>query len=119
MASARSPSLPVLLASLLAGTGCGTALTCREPDISSFTAEGVPDALCDVSFMKCEDGSWVDVSCSNTTFSGEYSCTWMWYGPGPVDLHTGTFVSPDYCVVDVEEMVDQLARGGGPTITIE
>lgn len=114
--------LPALLTPLvlLGLVGCGApGLTCREPDITSFTAQSVPDALCSADFMKCEDGSYVEISCDNQTFSGDYSCTWLWFGPDLGDVHSGSFESPDFCVVTADEMAAELRDGGGPDISIE
>lgn len=102
--------LPLLLA-------CASLhLTCREPDVSSFTAEGVPDALCDVTFSACEDGDYLTVSCSNDTFSGDYDCTYLWIR----DTHTasGQFSSPDFCTQDTAGMVDAL-RDAGVDVAVE
>ena len=51
-------------------------LTCREPEVEIWTAEGVEAALCDLTFMACEDDSYLTVSCTNQTFGGDYGCDW-------------------------------------------
>jgi hypothetical protein len=99
--------------------GCGPTLTCRAPDITSFTAEGVPDAVCDVSFSRCEDGSNVDISCSNETFSGDYDCTWTRFGVRPGDFQSGTFSSPDLCTADTDTITEELERHTGVRIEVE
>ena len=76
--------------------------------MDSFTAEGVPDALCDVTFDACEDGSFIGVNCTNSTFEGDYHCTW--YRTVDLRYDTGTFDSPDFCVVDTETMTEQLGK---------
>lgn len=91
-------------------------LTCREPDVSTFTAEGVPNALCDVTFSACEEGDYLTVSCTNDTFDGDYDCMWLWIR----DTHTdsGEFTSPDFCTLDTAGMVAAL-NDAGVDVTVE
>ncbi len=105
-----------ILATLLAA-GCQPALACREPYVDSFTAEGVPDALCDVTFNACEDGSLIGVNCSNSTFDGDYHCTW--YRSVDLRYDTGEFDSPDFCVADTDTMVDELGKAAHLKLTVE
>lgn len=106
----------LLLAAVVVSPGCQTALACHEPYVDSFTAEGVPDALCDVTFDQCEDGSLIGVSCA-IAFGGDYHCTW--YRSVDLRYDTGEFDSPDFCVADAETMIDELAELGHLKIVIE
>lgn len=108
-------SLALLLA-IVSFPACQTALVCREPYVDSFTAEGVPDALCDMMFDQCEDGSLIGVSCS-IAFNDEYHCTW--YRSVDLRYDTGEFDSPDFCIADMDSMIEQLDRLGHLDIRIE
>jgi hypothetical protein len=92
-------------------------LTCREPDVEIWTAEGVEAALCDLSFLACEDGSYLTVSCTNETFGGEYACDWIRIDGSR--SQAGEFESPDLCTLDPEGMIEEINAQSELEIRVE
>lgn len=112
----HAASLVALVLTTLAA--CEPPLVCREPDVWVTNAEGVPDGFCDIGFDRCEDGSTLLISCSNDTFSGDYDCSWSYFG-APASFRTGTFTSPDICRLDEAGMVEVIDGGVPLAVRVE